>query len=253
MIGFIIHVMNMGGAKETVSPHVLSTPSTQPSCHQYLAVQDAGETCSSRVRHFVQNDFWEKEGAEISGIRPKLHFAPDKLSCDRQKLCTKTRSTFKICMKIRMRDWSDLAARLEEARQRLPLKRLMESRGRGPANGNWKSFPQCPYCGGAQCAGVFDGAHGDFFKCHRTSCRSGTADERAAWDEIGFLAFELNLDRRRATRAWLQEAGLWDEKPAGADGKPAANGEDQSPSSADGSSSKPALLAFYERSSLKGG
>jgi hypothetical protein len=152
-----------------------------------------------------------------------------------------------------MRDLSDLTARLEGARQRLPLKRLMESRGRGPANGNWKSFPQCPYCGGAQCAGVFDGAHGDFFKCHRTGCRSGTAGERAAWDEIGFLAFELNLDRRRATRAWLEEVGLWDEKPASAGGKPVAGGEDQNPhSSADdqNSSPKPALLAFYERLSL---
>ena len=99
-------------------------------------------------------------------------------------------------------------AKLEAARQKLPLKDLMETRGRGPANGNWKSFPKCPYCEGARCAGVFSGTHGDLFKCHRTSCRSGTADNQTAWDEIGFLAFELNIDRREATRAWLKEAGL---------------------------------------------
>lgn len=38
-----------------------------------------------------------------------------------------------------------------------------------------------------------------------------TAGPAAAWDEIGFLAFELGCDRRAATRAWLEEAGLWEE------------------------------------------
>ena len=101
-------------------------------------------------------------------------------------------------------------ARLQEARQKLPLKSLMEKRGRGPSNGNWKSFPRCPYCEGDHCAGLFAGAHGDLFKCHRTSCRSGTAGDQAAFDEIGFLAFELGVDRREATRDWLKEAGVWD-------------------------------------------
>lgn len=102
-------------------------------------------------------------------------------------------------------------SKLQEARQKLPLKSLMEKRGRGPANGNWKSFPKCPYCEGGNCAGVFSGTHGDLFKCHHTSCRSGTSDDQAAFDEIGFLAFELGVDRREATRAWLKEAGVWNE------------------------------------------
>jgi len=102
-------------------------------------------------------------------------------------------------------------ANLEKARQKLPLKALMEQRGRGPANGKWNSFPSCPYCDGKKTAGVFRGPHGDLFKCHRANCRSGTADDGVAWDEIGFLAFELNCDRRAATRAWLKEAGLWQE------------------------------------------
>ena len=50
-----------------------------------------------------------------------------------------------------------------------------------------------------------------FLKCHRPSCRSGTSAEQAAWDEIGFLAFEHNVDRSKATSAWLDEAGVGSE------------------------------------------
>lgn len=102
-------------------------------------------------------------------------------------------------------------AKLEEARQKLPLKTLMEKHGRGPSNGDWKVFARCPYCDGKQCAGVYNRTNRDLFKCHRTGCRSGTSSDQSAWDEIGFLAFELNVDRRQATRAWLKEAGLWSE------------------------------------------
>jgi hypothetical protein len=107
--------------------------------------------------------------------------------------------------------YQDILNKLIEARIKLPLKVLMEKRGRGPANGNWKTFPQCPYCEGKRCAGVFNGSHGEMFKCHSPSCRSMTAGSGAAWDEIGFLAFELGCDRRAATRVWLEEAGLWEE------------------------------------------
>ncbi len=100
-------------------------------------------------------------------------------------------------------------AKLEEARQKLPLKSLMEKHGRVPSNGNWIMFPKCPYCDGDKCAGVYSREHRDLFKCHRSGCRSGTSDTQASWDEIGFLAFELNVDRREATRAWLKEAGVW--------------------------------------------
>src|SRR6187402_585871 len=95
---------------------------------------------------------------------------------------------------------NDIIAKLTEARLKLPLKILMEKRGRGPSNGNWESFPECPYCGGKRCAGVYPSAHGAMFKCHRPSCPSMTADHGAAWDEIGFLAFEHGGDRRTATR-----------------------------------------------------
>ena len=100
--------------------------------------------------------------------------------------------------------------KLTQAREILPLKVLMKQRGRGPSNDKGKSFP-CPYCEGKRTAGVFSGSHGDQFKCHNPSCRSSTAGDGQAWDEIGFLAFELGCDRRAATRAWLEEAGLWDD------------------------------------------
>ena len=123
-------------------------------------------------------------------------------------------------------DRHDYPARFQAARRKLPLKLLMERHGRGPANGNWTSFPKCPYCEGAHCAGVFASRHGDLFKCHRTSCRSGTAEEQTAWDEIGFLAFELGQDRRAAIRIWLSEAGEWTETQPHATKKPEHNQRD---------------------------
>jgi hypothetical protein len=127
--------------------------------------------------------------------------------------------------------YNDILTKLIEARQKLPLKVLMEQRGRGPSNGNWKSFPRCPYCEGKRSAGVFNGPHGAMFKCHSPSCRSTTAGAGNAWDEIAFLAFELGCDRRAATRVWLEEAGLWEEhfKPhLEADGKQTSDAQDQS-------------------------
>src|ERR1035437_1155150 len=97
-------------------------------------------------------------------------------------------------------------AKLEEARHKLPLKQLMEQRGRGPQNGSWANF-NCPYCKGN--TGVFPTQHGDRFKCFHVSCKSQTSGEGAAGDEIGFLGFELGLSRKEATRRWLEEAGLW--------------------------------------------
>lgn len=98
---------------------------------------------------------------------------------------------------------------LNAARQKLPLKRLMEKRGRGPADKNWESFSKCPYCEGAHCAGVFSTPRGDRFKCHRTTCPSGTAGEMASWDESGFIAFEENITRKQANRKWFMEAKVF--------------------------------------------
>jgi hypothetical protein len=109
---------------------------------------------------------------------------------------------------------SDFAVKLEEARQRLPLRRLMAERGRGPGAGdNWKSFAQCPYCRRPRCAGLFAGRSGaEWFKCFHAGCPSGTGAPGAAWDEIGFLAHELGLNRRDAALTYLKEAGVWKEQ-----------------------------------------
>ena len=123
-----------------------------------------------------------------------------KIPCD----CSSTPATG--LQKTRV--MNDYTAKLQEARHKLPLKHLMEKYGHGPSNGNWKSFPTCPFCNGKQCAGIFSGTHGDLFKCHRTVCLSRTSGVKAAWDEIGFLAFKLNIDRQEATRSWLNDAGI---------------------------------------------
>ena len=108
---------------------------------------------------------------------------------------------------------SDFAVKLDQARQQLPLRRLMQERQRGPANGNWKVFPKCPYCG-KDSAGLFPGKRGERFKCYHTSCPSGTAPKGCAWDEVGFLAHELGLSRREAALTYLKEAGVVRESKA---------------------------------------
>ena len=36
------------------------------------------------------------------------------------------------------------------------------------------------------------------------------SEDQAAFDAIGFLTFELGVDRRKGTHVWLKEAGLWE-------------------------------------------
>jgi hypothetical protein len=97
----------------------------------------------------------------------------------------------------------------------MPLRRLMESRGRGPTDGNWKSF-HCPYCHGKNCAGLFPArsGQGELFNCHKPECLSGTAVAGGAWNEVKFLAYELKCSPKEAYIVWLKEAGLWEEKPS---------------------------------------
>lgn len=109
---------------------------------------------------------------------------------------------------------SDFGNRIEEARQRLPLRRLMEQHGKGPANGNWKAFPHCPYCSKKGGVGTFGEGTEERFKCHHASCNSGTSGDGGSWDQVGFLAHELNLNRKDAAITFLKEAGLWQEKEA---------------------------------------
>ena len=107
---------------------------------------------------------------------------------------------------------SDFAERLEQARATRPLRTLMATYGKGPANQNWKTFPHCPYCQHAGSSGVFPGKSGELFKCHYTSCSTGGK----ALDEVGFLMRELNLgDSKEGWKAAAVElmklAGVWQE------------------------------------------
>ena len=40
---------------------------------------------------------------------------------------------------------SQLHALTEEAKAKLPLRRVIEQEGKAPADGKWNSFPECPF------------------------------------------------------------------------------------------------------------
>jgi hypothetical protein len=106
---------------------------------------------------------------------------------------------------------NDLAGKVEQARGRLSLRRMMDERGKGPPAG--KHTFACPYCTkpGAR---LLEKGGRQWFKCFHTSCKSGTSGEKAAWDEVGFLAYELGVSRWGAFKLWLKDAGvLWEEPP----------------------------------------
>lgn len=105
----------------------------------------------------------------------------------------------------------DNEASIREARARLPLERVIESRGFGPSRPGetWKSF-QCPFCQQAKKAGIFE-AQGDrtqLFKCYSTHCSTGTK----AMDAVGFIALRDGLSSKDAFVVYLKEAGVWKER-----------------------------------------
>ena len=106
---------------------------------------------------------------------------------------------------------SDFAAKLDEARRNLPLRRLMEQYGKGAPDGKWGSSFKCPWCGGN--AGVFKPKNGDapeLFKCQHVPCPT----DNQAFEEIGFIAFHLNLSREEAWKTYFKEAGVWKDQEA---------------------------------------
>jgi len=100
---------------------------------------------------------------------------------------------------------SEFGIKLQAARGRLPLRRLMEQHGKAPDG------KKCPYCG-KKGTGLFKGDDGELFKCWHATCPTGTNIEGGAWDEIGFLAYELRLPRAEAAVEYLKEAGVWEER-----------------------------------------
>lgn len=104
-------------------------------------------------------------------------------------------------------------ARTEEARQQLPIRRLMEQHGAGPkAQGeNWRRFA-CPFCR-KKAAGLFQAKPSgvELFKCFHSQCPT----QGEALDEAGYLAEEGGMSRRDAWVAWLKEAGVWRDERLG--------------------------------------
>lgn len=106
---------------------------------------------------------------------------------------------------------SDFGNRLEQARQKLPLHRLMEQYGKGP-NGNGKSYSHCPFCSKKGGVGLFGEGAEERFKCHHANCPSGTQNDKGAWDQVGYLEYELKLNRKDAAVVFLKETGMWQER-----------------------------------------
>lgn len=104
--------------------------------------------------------------------------------------------------------------RIEAARLRNPLPRLMGEHGyQPPETGRGKQ--RCPFCGDKTAQlDLVDGRH--WFKCWHPKCRSGTAGPKGAWDEIGFLMFAANTSNpKEGMRLFLQQSGLWVEERLG--------------------------------------
>ncbi len=95
---------------------------------------------------------------------------------------------------------SDFQVKLESALDKFggktALRTLMDQRGDGSKSGNWKSFP-CPFCHKKSGAGLFEGGGGqDLFKCHHSSCPSGTSGAKGSFDAVGYLAYKLGINRK---------------------------------------------------------
>lgn len=98
---------------------------------------------------------------------------------------------------------------VERARERLPLKRILEEAGYGPRGQGetWKSF-RCPFCKSPKKAGVTEKGGRQWFKCFKVDCPSSNVPCK---DEITILALLSGGSRRDAWEAWLRQAGVWDE------------------------------------------
>lgn len=100
----------------------------------------------------------------------------------------------------RFRDREDLS---REAESRLPLRRLMETRGDVPKHGK-REFKACPICGAKDSSGFFEWGGKEFFKCHHSSCPSGAK----ALNAIAYLKLKENLSGSDAYWTWVKEAGI---------------------------------------------
>jgi hypothetical protein len=93
----------------------------------------------------------------------------------------------------------DFARRLDEARGRLPLRRMMEERGKAIPEGK-RSF-KCPYCG--KDSGTMFKAqrgNGEMFKCFSVHCPTGTCGKGSASRQTDCCCNSLSCSFRRDRR-----------------------------------------------------
>ncbi len=97
----------------------------------------------------------------------------------------------------------------EQARERLPLRRLLEQHGHGPKGSGekWNHFT-CPFCDHRK-AGVVTKDGKDWFHCFNAACRSANMPGK---NEVGVLALLANVSRKDAWLMWLKEAGVYREE-----------------------------------------
>jgi hypothetical protein len=69
----------------------------------------------------------------------------------------------------------------------------------------------CPFCK-KKSASLQEVRGQQYFKCFRPACVSRTSGDKAALDEVGYLAFKLGLSRNDAFVAYLKAAGVWKER-----------------------------------------
>lgn len=69
------------------------------------------------------------------------------------------------------------------------LKGVITRLGDSPPEHKWKTFPQCPFCGHKDSAGVFERDNAEFFKCHYNDCTTGGR----CVTEVGYINLRLGL------------------------------------------------------------
>ncbi len=96
-----------------------------------------------------------------------------------------------------------------------------------PFDHKWKSFPQCPFCGKKDKAGVYTKDGAEFFKCHNPDCSTGGR----VVAETGYINLKLGLSEQKpewgpapAYEHLLKMAGLWQEPS-----RKTSNSTDQNP------------------------
>lgn len=107
----------------------------------------------------------------------------------------------------------------QEARSKLTLRRLMQQYGYAVPEDKKSGFA-CPFCQ-KKSASLRPHLGREWFKCFNTACPSATCGPKAAWDEVGFVAWKLGLSTRdggenrysSAALHYLKEAGVWRDAP----------------------------------------